>query len=70
MGINDQTLGTATVTTAAAVTNTSSNRGFTVNGRSRSGAVLTARQYVQHVLIYNGLLGQTAVDNLYTGWGG
>jgi hypothetical protein len=70
MGINGQTLGTATVSTANAVNNTSSNRGFTVNGRSRSGAVLTARQYIQHVLIYNGLLDQTAVDNLYAGWGG
>ena len=70
IGVNDQTLGTATVSTAAAVNNTSTNRGFVVNGRSRSGAILTARQYIQHVLIYDGLLDQTAVDNLYAGWGG
>lgn len=67
---NDQTQANVTTSTVSARNNTGSNRGFKVNARSRSGATFTANQYLQHILIYNGLLDDTAISNIYTSWGG
>jgi hypothetical protein len=47
---------------------TNANRGFKVNARSRSGATFSADQYVSHVLIYNGLLSDSDILDLYNNW--
>lgn len=67
---NDQTLCSAQLTTSAQRDNTGSNRGFKINARSRSGATFTADQNIQHVLIYDGLLNNATITNIYNSWGG
>ena len=57
------------VPTGNRLNNTGTNKGFVVNARSRSSGLLSpADQYVSHVLIYNGLLDDTAISDLYDNW--
>lgn len=47
------------------------NRGFVVNARSRQPdqiAGMTANQYIQHLLIYNGILSDSDITTLYNNW--
>jgi len=66
---NTQTLCTAVPDNNRA-SNTSTNRGFKVNARSRSGAQLAASQKLQHILIYNGVLTNAQITTIYNSWEG
>lgn len=57
-------------TVNARVNNTGTNRGFKVNARSRTGTAMSADQFVQHILIYNGLLTDSDITTIYNSWAG
>lgn len=50
------------------VDNLTTNRGFKINARSRSGATSTGDQYIQHLLIYDGVLSDSDITTIYNSW--
>ena len=70
IAVNTQGFCTLAGTLGNTNTNTSSNRGFKVNARSRTGATFSADQRIQHILIYNGLLSDGDLTTIYNSWEG
>jgi hypothetical protein len=52
------------------VDNIIDNRGFKINARSRAGVTFPGNQYIQHLLIYDGILTNAQISTIYNSWEG